>query len=185
MNVKPHLALLLVISLLALIPIPAFAAEYQLDDGTALKVKILQTISSKTSHEGDPVTMQIYQDVYDKTGKMVLIKAGTSVDGFINRIQKNGAVGKAGELGMSIDQTRAVDGRNVPLRAALSREGESKTGSTVALGVVTGIIFLPGLLFLMRHGKDAEIPAGSIISAYTNHDIVITTLDEPQKEALK
>ncbi len=185
MNFKSYTALLIVISLLTLVPVTALAVDYRLDDGTALKVKILQTVSSKTSHEGDPVTMQVYQDVYDKTGKIVFIKAGTSVEGCINRIQKNGAVGKAGELGMSIDQTRAVDGQSVPLRAVLSREGESKTGSTVALGVVTGIIFLPGLFFLMRHGKDAEIPAGSIISAYTNHDAAINIPVEPQKEALK
>lgn len=167
------ISLLLASTLLLNFPLVACAEQTKLPGGTVVRLKLLQTLSSKTNHEGDSISFQVVGNVVGPDKKSILIKDGAPAYGTISRVEKNGAVGKQGELGMSVDRAQAVDGTMVPLRANQSSEGRSKVGSTVALGVVTGIIFLPGFLFLMKHGKDAVIPTGAELDAYVNSDVLV------------
>ena len=59
-----------------------------------------------------------------------------------------------------------IAGNNhVRLRGTKGKEGESKTGATVALTVIFGPIGL------IKHGKDVDIPAGTPLTAYIDQDV--------------
>jgi len=73
-------------------------------------------------------------------------------------------MGKPGELSVQL-QYLVVGGNHVHLRGTKGREGESKTGTTVALTVLFGPIGL------IKHGKNVEIPAGTPLTAYVDQDI--------------
>jgi len=73
-------------------------------------------------------------------------------------------MGKAGELNVQLLYLIVGD-THVRLRGTKGREGENKTGATVALTVIFGPV---GLL---KHGKNVEIPAGTPLTAYIDQDI--------------
>jgi hypothetical protein len=73
-------------------------------------------------------------------------------------------MGKPGELSVQL-QYLVVGSNHVHLRGTKGREGESKTGATVALTVLFGPIGL------IKHGKNVEIPAGTPLTAYVDQDI--------------
>jgi hypothetical protein len=80
-------------------------------------------------------------------------------------------MGKGGELNIRLETTTAVDGQKIKVRASRGREGENKTGTTIALTVLFGPI---GLL---KRGKNAEIKEGSKLTVYTDEDKTINVTD--------
>ncbi|GEM_PF-2067246 len=141
--------------------------EIIIPDGTEFSVVATETISSKTASEGDPVNFRVDEDVV--INGMVVITEGTLVKGYVANAEKKGHMGKAGKLDIRIESTRTVDNQHIKLRASHGKEGESKTGTTVALTV------LFGPLGLLKHGKDAEIKAGTRIRVFTDEEKIVHT----------
>ena len=164
-------ALSLLVALLAptLAPTAALAAapqdgagEIVLPDGTELTVVTTEEISSKTATEGDALTFKVDEDV--KVNGKVVIARGALVKGEISSAKKSGRMGKAGTLSIRILSTTAVDDQKVKLRASKGKEGDDKTGTTVAL------VVLFGPLGFLKKGKDAKIKEGTRIKAYTDEE---------------
>lgn len=141
---------------------PAAAAEVVLPDGTQLNVITTEEISSKTAAEGDALTFKVDEDIV-VNGKVVIAK-GTLVKGEVSNAKKSGRMGKAGALSIRVLSTEAVDGQKVKLRASKGKEGDDKTGTTVAL------VVLFGPLGFLKKGKDAKIKEGTRIKAYTDEE---------------
>jgi len=154
--------------LAALAQVQAPAQELTLPDGTELEVVTTEEISSKTATEGDPINFKVEDDV--KVDGKVVIAKGTMVKGVVSNAQKSGRMGKGGKLSVRVESTTAVDGQKVRLRASKGKEGDDKTGTTVAL------VVLFGPLGFLKKGKDAKIKEGTKIKVYT---------DEEKKVALK
>jgi hypothetical protein len=138
----------------------AAAGEVVIPDGTELTVITTEEISSKTAVEGDPLTFKIDEDVA-VNGKVVITK-GALVKGEISNAKKSGRMGKGGTLSIRILSTSTVDDQTVKLRASKGKEGDDKTGTTVAL------VVLFGPLGFLKKGKDAKIKQGTRIKAYTD-----------------
>lgn len=139
----------------------------KITEGTILRVKSLEAISSKTAGEGDMVNFALFEDLQIK-GKTVL-KEGTIVQGFIETSEKARGIGKEGNLRIQFNSTKAVDGSKVPLRSTKGTiEGESKSGTSVGLAVVVSP------LFLLKKGREAKIPEGKIMEAYVARDVDVT-----------
>jgi len=135
-----------------------------LRDSTQVALKFAADLTSKTAHEGDPVELLLDEDV--KVGDIVVAAKGAHAVATVSNAKKAGMIGKPGEL--SIQLQYLVDGANhVHLRGTKGREGESKTGATVALTVLFGPIGL------IKHGKNVEIPAGTALTAYVDQDICL------------
>lgn len=168
------LALLFVMSTQASAPAVALAAqspalqaaEVVIPDGTELTVITTEEITSKTAVEGDPLTFKVDEDVV-VNGKVVIAK-GTLVKGEISNAKKSGRMGKGGALSIRINSTTTVDDQKVKLRASKGKEGEDKTGTTVAL------VVLFGPLGFLKKGKDAKIKEGTRIKAYTDEEKKVT-----------
>jgi type IV secretory pathway VirB10-like protein len=171
---KPVLALCMSIQFLILLPLSVMAETLKIKEGTVIELIMNEGLSSKTAVEGQVVPFTVFEDL--KEGNAVLIKAGSKAIGTITKIEKAGALGKAGELGLILEKTYAVDNTRVPLRASLGREGNSKRGLAVGLGAVgTLIVLWPLAFFLLKKGQEAKIPAGVRMKAYVDQDVQIAT----------
>jgi hypothetical protein len=131
-------------------------------DGTEFIVATTEEISSKTAAEGDPLTFKVVDDV--KVGDRVVIAKGTLVKGVVSQAKKAGMMGRGGSLGVRIESTTATDGQIIKLRSSKSKEGDDKTGTTVAL------VVLFGPLGFLKHGKNANIKEGTEVKVFTDEE---------------
>jgi len=143
-------------------PAAVAANVVTIPDGTELSVVTVDEITSKTATEGDPLTFKVEQDV--KINGKTVIAAGTIAKGEVANAKKSGRMGKGGALSIRVLSTTTVDNQNVKLRASKGKEGDDKTGTTVALAV------LFGPLGFLKKGKDAKIKPGTKIRAYTDEE---------------
>jgi hypothetical protein len=137
-------------------------SKFLLKEGTDVKLKFADDLSSKTANEGDPVTLVLDEDL--KVGDVVVAKAGCKAVGSITNAKKAGMMGKAGELNLRLEHL-TVGGQHVRLRGSKGKEGEGRVGTAVALTVLFGPIGL------IKHGKDVEVKAGTPLAAYVDDDI--------------
>src|SRR5215510_16055132 len=137
-------------------------------DGTEFTVVTIDEISSKTAAEGDPLTFKVAQDV-TIDGQVVIAK-GTLVKGVVAQAKKAGMMGRGGSLGIRVESATTVDNQKLKLRSTKGKEGDDKTGTTVAL------VVLFGPLGFLKKGKNAVIKPGTEIKVY---------VDEEKKVAIK
>ena len=147
------------------VPQPAPApttGKLLLREGTDVKLKFADDLSSKTAVDDDPVTLILDEDL--KVGDVVVAKAGCKAVGTITNAKKAGMMGKAGELNLRLEHLTVSDQR-IRLRGSKGKEGEGKVGTAVALTVLFGPIGL------IKHGKNVEVKAGTPLAAYVDEDI--------------
>jgi len=133
-----------------------------LPDGTEFTVVTTEEISSKTASEGDDLTFKVAEDV--KIDGDVVIAKDTLVKGVVAQAKKAGMMGKGGSLGIRVESTTTVDNQRLKLRSSKGKEGDDKTGTTVAL------VVLFGPLGFLKHGKNAQIKPGTQIKVYTDEE---------------
>jgi hypothetical protein len=172
---KRALSVLLAINLMGIFPGVGLAETYSVDEGTPVRLALTQTVNSSKNKEGDRVEFKIIDDILALDGRTVLIEAGTIAWGSISEATKRGRIGNKGELALQVIGTKAVNGATIPLRASISREGQNKLGTVVALSV------LISPLFLFMRGKDAKILAGTELSAYVDRSTPVELAVKPSK----
>jgi len=139
-----------------------------LKEGIEVPLKFATGISSKTANEGDPVEFVLDDDL--KVGDSIVVAKGAHALATVTTAKKAGMMGRPGDLAVQI-QYLTVGSNRVHIRGTKGREGDSKTGATVALTVLFGPIGL------IKHGKNVEIPAGSPLTAYVDQDIWLTPVN--------
>jgi hypothetical protein len=92
-----------------------------------------------------------------------VVPKGSHAVATVSTAKKAGMMGRPGDLSVQL-QYLVAGGTHVRLRGTKGKEGESKTGETVALTVLFGPIGL------IKHGKDVDIPAGTPLTAYVDQD---------------
>ena len=131
-------------------------------DGTQFSVVTTEEINSKTASEGDPLSFKVNEDV--KIDGQVVIAKDTLVKGVVATAKKAGMMGRGGSLGIRVESTSTVDNQRLKLRSSKGKEGDDKTGTTVAL------VVLFGPLGFLKHGKNAQIKPGTQITVYTDEE---------------
>jgi hypothetical protein len=137
-------------------------------DGTEFTVVTVDEITSKTAAEGDPLTFKVAHDVVID-GQVVIAK-DSIVKGVVGTAKKAGMMGRGGSLGIRVESAMTIDNQKLKLRSTKGKEGDDKTGTTVAL------VVLFGPLGFLKKGKNAVIKKGTEIKVYT---------DEEKKVAIK
>ena len=100
------------------------AAAVTIPDGTKLRVRLDQSISSATAEEGKSVELSVTEAV--KVNCKIVIAYGARVTGTVTDAQEKRRMGRAGKLDFSIDRVRTMDGEWVPLRYTVTKKnGES------------------------------------------------------------
>jgi len=150
----------------AQVPVTASAPNGPiLEDGTPIKLKINETLSSADAKVGQTVDFEVLEEV--RVGNLLVIPKGGTAWATVTDAKPKGHMGKGGKLDVNIDSVRLVDGEKTALRAVKEAKGGGHTGAMTAAMVGTAIVFFPAApLFLFIKGKDITIPKGTEITAY-------------------
>jgi hypothetical protein len=145
-------------------------APFVLQDGTPVKLRIAQTISSADAQVNDRVEFEVLEDV--SVNNVVVIPKGSSAIGTVTEAVPKRRMARGGKLEIVLDSVRMVDGEKVALRAVKDAKGGGHTAG-MTIGIVAGaLIFLPAApLFLLMHGKDISIPKGTDVPSFVNGDM--------------
>ena len=169
---------------LILMPVMAVIASAQvaIPDGTKLRLRLDQTLSSGTAAEGQTVELSVTEPV--TVDGVVVIQEGSRATGTVVVAQEKRRMGRAGKLDFSVDRVRAVNGQWLPVRYTLTKkQGDSKAVSTGVITAGVAVVFWPAAPFvLMRHGKDTTINKGTAFEVFIdgNHNMNAA----PQQPAL-
>lgn len=143
--------------------------QFVLQDGTPVKLRISQTISSADAKTGQEVPFEVMEDI-QVNGVTVLPKGSTAI-GVVTEAQAKRNMGRGGKLNMTISYARLTDGEKVALRAVQESKGGGHTGAMTGAMVATSLIIWPAApLFLFMKGKDISIPQGTEITAFVDGD---------------
>jgi len=163
-------------SRLALAGLFALTAHGQarVPEGTKLRVRLEQSISSATAEEGQVVELAVADAV--KMGKTVVFPEGARVTGTVTEAQEKRRMGRAGKLDFSVDRAKAIDDQWVPVRYTLNKKaGESHAVRTGVLTAGAAIVFWPAApFFLLMKGKDITINKGVTLEVFTDTDHIVS-----------
>jgi hypothetical protein len=151
----------------AVAPGPPARMRATIPEGTEVHVHLGDHLSSATSTVGD--TFVIISDEEITTADGATIPAGYTGRGEVTVAERNGMLGKSGQLGVRLDYLK-VGAARIHLRANKAGEGASGVTNTVVLTV------LFGPLGLLVHGHSIVYPKGTQITAYVDQD---TPIDLP------
>lgn len=149
--------------------------EVKVPKGTPVEVETAYEVSSANAEEGDAISFRVVSPV--KVDGVTVIAAGALATGLIEKAKRRGHWGRAGQLGWSMRDTVAVDEQRVPLQFGRATQGEGKGGEVATKTVVTGVLLWPiapvALLWGFKKGKNAVIPVGKRVEAFTSADLVV------------
>ncbi len=155
---------------------PASAAPSQpppphtLLDGTPVKLRLSQTISSADAKVGQEVPFEVVEDV--KVDDVVVLPKGATAIGTVTEAEPKRRMGRGGKLNVNISYARLADQEKAALRATKAAQGGGHVGAMTGAMVATAIVFFPAApLFLFMHGKDITIPQGTEITAFVDGDM--------------
>ena len=141
-----------------------------LEDGTPLKLRMGQTVSSADAHVGDSVALEVLEEV--RVGNIVVVPKGGIAMATVTTAQSKRNMGRGGKLDINIDYVKLSDGEKAALRAVKDGKGGGHTGAMTGAIVATSLIFFPAApLFLFMKGKDITIPKGTEVAAFVSGDM--------------
>jgi hypothetical protein len=160
---------LFVISALLAVSLPCVcSAEIEIPEGTKIKVRLEQQLSSATAEEGQPVQFSVTDDI--KVGDVVAIKGESVVNGTIVQAVPKRRMGRTGKLDFSIDAIVASDGSKIPLRYSLvKKEGGSHAARNGVITAGVAVLFWPAAPFvLLAKGKETIFNKGMTFEVFTD-----------------
>ena len=139
-------------------------------DGTPVKLRLSQTMSSADARVGQEVPFEVVEEV--KVDDVVVMPKGATAIGTVTDCNPKKSMGRAGKLDMTISYARLADNEKAALRAVQNAKGGGHVGAMTGAIVATSIVFFPAApLFLFMHGKDITIPQGTEITAFVEGDM--------------
>lgn len=165
--------------ILAMVKGPAPAAEnvpadgiVNVPDGTEVEIQLTNNASGEELKIGDVVDFVVVAPV--QLSGLTIFEKGAGGRARITTAKRAGHWGKAGKLEWAMQDLMATDGNRIPARFTQRHIGDSK-GGTVAVAAVATTVFLGplGLLWGLKKGKPAIIPAGNRYSVFVHGDVKI------------
>jgi len=149
---------------------PRASVPNTLLDGTAVKMRLGENLTSATAKAGDQVPFEVTEEV-DVDGVPVIAKGGQALATVTDASPKK-SMGRGGKLDVNVDSVRLIDGEKAQLRAVQDNKGGGHVGAMTGAMVATSIVFFPAApLFLFVHGKDIVIPQGTEVTAFVQGDM--------------
>jgi membrane-associated protease RseP (regulator of RpoE activity) len=141
-----------------------------LEDGTPVRLRIAQTISSADAQVNDRVEFEVLEEV--KVGDVLVIPKGGIAWGTVTEAQAKRRMARGGKLEIVMDSVRLVDGQKAALRAVKEAKGGGHTGGMTIGIVAAAVVFWPAApLFLLMHGKDITIPKGTEVPTFISGNL--------------
>ena len=154
----------------AAIPAGSTLPANMLQDGTPVKLRLTENLTSATAKAGQQVSFEVLEEV-DVMGVPVIAKGALAL-ATVTTAEPKKSMGRAGKLDVNVDSVRLIDGEKAALSATQNAKGGGHTGAMTAGMVGTAIVFFPAApLLLFIHGKDITIPKGTEITAFVAGDM--------------
>lgn len=161
------------------------SAQVTIPEGTKIRVRLENTITSATAEEGQTVELSVVDPV--KIGDVTVFPEGARATGTVVEAHERRRMGRAGKLDFSIDRVKAADNSWVSVRYTVNKKsGESHA---VAMGILTAgvaVVFWPAApVMLLMRGKDTVINKGVAFDVYTdgNHPLLLSDAGSQTSQA--
>jgi hypothetical protein len=140
------------------------------EDGTPIKLRFSQTVSSADVHVDDRVQFEVLEEI--RISDVVIVPKGGIAWGTVTEAQPKRRMARGGKLEIVMDSVRLADGEKAALRATKGGSGGGHTGAMTAGIVATALVCIVcAPLFLLMHGKDITIPKGTEIPTFVNGNL--------------
>src|SRR5437870_9933793 len=145
-------------------------AQIRIPEGTKVRVRLEQNLSSETAEENEPVQLIVTEAI--TINNTVVLAQGANVIGIVVQAEPKRRMGRTGKLEFSVERVTAVDNSVIPLRYTVNKkEGGSHAVSTGIITAGVAVVFWPAApFFLLRHGKEAKLNKGMIFDVFTDQD---------------
>lgn len=153
---KKILSLVLFLAFLSMDTAGVLALNLSAD--TPVLIQSEGTYTSDSLNVGNDVDFSVVSNVI--SGNKVVIKAGTPVSAKVVKIESRRRIGRPGIITLGEFYTKSVNGEEVPLAGGINKEAKSK----MALSITLSAVVIP--LFLLMHGKEAQIDKGTQYTMY-------------------
>jgi hypothetical protein len=121
--------------------LPSGTLQFRLEDGTPVKLRLQQTLSSADAQVNDKVDFDVLEEIV--VNGVVAIPKGSVAWGSVTEAQPKRRMARGGKLNVNIDAVRLVDGEKAALRAVKDVKGGGHTGAMTGAMVATAIVFFP------------------------------------------
>lgn len=150
-------------------------AKIVLREGTPLRLSLAAPMSSKAAKIGDPVSFRVADPVL--VDGMVVIPRGAAVEGKVTQSRKSGAMGRPGELSVSVDRLFLSDSTSVPLRGR-QQSAKGVQGTVQYPSGFKGfdnLLVMPAWLVVsvLVKGSEAAAPIGTIVTSYLDGNLIL------------
>jgi hypothetical protein len=171
-------------------PPPPPPKVYTVASGTAFAVTISETLSGKKNSVGDSFSGTLAQSI--RVGNMTVLRAGTPVSGTVVAAKGQGKFKGEGDLGIQITQIGSHTVTTQPFEQTVKGKGKRSAamvggggGGGALIGGLAGGgkgALIGGLIgagagtagAAMTGGKDASIPAESVVTFHSTSPITVT-----------
>jgi len=145
------------------------SAALKLADGTPIKLRIGQMLSSADAHTGEVVRLEVAEDVC--VGNSVVIFSGTTASAVVTKTNSKKVKGAARQLALSVDSLNLADGTKALLRGTNESQGEKVPADEAKSRHLT---FMPSAPpYPVVNGRDLIIPKGTAVTAYISGDLLL------------
>jgi hypothetical protein len=146
--------------------------EVKVPDGTPIEIELKNNVSGQEVKVGDIVDFTVLHPV--QVNGVTVFEKGASGRARITTAKKAGRWGKAGKLEWAMQDVQAADGNRIPARFTQRALGDSRGGTVAVAAVATTVLLGPlGLLWGLKKGKPAIIPAGNRYSIFVHGDTTV------------
>jgi hypothetical protein len=155
------------------VPFVCFAQDLEIPEGTKVRVRLEQPLSSETAEVNQSLQLSASDDI--RVNDIVVIPRGAVVDGTVTEAVPKRTMGRTGKLDFSINDIIAPDGGKVPLRySVVKKKGGSHAVRTGVITAGVAVLFWPAAPFvLLMHGKEATFPQGMTFEVFTDAKYII------------
>lgn len=152
---------------------PAAApVEVKVPDGTEVEIELINVVTGEEVKVGSLVDFRVVHPIV--LNGVTIFERDAPARARITTAKKAGRWGRAGKLEWAMQDVQGADGNRVPMRFTDRALGDSKGGTVAVAAVATTVLLGPiGLLWGLKKGKPAVIPAGNRYRVFVHGDTAI------------
>jgi LssY C-terminus len=157
----------------------ATASDLVIPDGTAIHLRLSQTVSSTKARVGDPLDFIVEKDV--SVGDHTIIRAGSIARGSVTEVKGRRILGIGGKVVFQLDSVNLVTGETVKLRARREVKGTSHTWRMIAGMATAAVFYLPAApIFLLARGGSSTVLRNTEVTAQIDGSPSVVATDFPR-----
>ena len=148
-------------------------AQVVVPDGTKIRVRLEQNLTSDNVEAGQTIDFRVTQEV--RVGDAVVIASGAPAQGNIISAEAKRRLGRGGKLALTVERVQMVDGNWLSVRYSPQKaEGKGHIASTAVLTGIIGVAFLPAApLGLLKKGRDAQFMRGMNFDVFSDENATV------------